>query len=108
MTETGARPRAAFFGGQGIYGRQSQVDYVYGPERRRRIGEWTELYPEDVHWGHLHLLEQMGDLQVIFCTWGMPVLDAAALDLLPKLEAVFYAAGTVKPFAEPLLDRAFS
>ncbi len=105
MTEPGTRPKAAFFGGQGIYGRQSQVDYVYGPERRRRIAGWTELYPEDVHAGNLHLLDQMGDLQVIFSTWGMPVLDGAALDGLPKLQAVFYAAGTVKPFAEPLLER---
>jgi phosphoglycerate dehydrogenase-like enzyme len=97
--------RAAFFGGQGIYGRTSQVDYVYGPERRRRIAELTDLYTEDIHAGNLHLLSGMGDLEVIFCTWGMPGLDAAILDTLPRLQAVFYAAGSVRAFAGPLLER---
>jgi phosphoglycerate dehydrogenase-like enzyme len=35
----------------------------------------------------------------------MPQLTAAQLDRLPKLEAVFYAAGSVKAFAPPFLQR---
>lgn len=97
--------RAAFFGGQGVYGRASQIDYVYGPERRRRIAEMTDLYTDDIHAGNLDLLNGMGDLEVIFSTWGMPVLDGEALDSLPRLQAVFYAAGSVRVFAEPLLER---
>jgi phosphoglycerate dehydrogenase-like enzyme len=99
------RPAAAFFGGRGVYGRPSQIDYVYGPERRRRIPELTNLYPEDIYEGNLELLSSMGDLQVVFATWGMPVLNEEALDRLPLLRAVFYAAGTVRAFAGPLLER---
>lgn len=45
------------------------------------------------------------DLEVIFSTWGMPRLGPAELDLLPKLKAVFYAAGSVRDFAGPMLER---
>jgi phosphoglycerate dehydrogenase-like enzyme len=38
----------------------------------------------------------------VFVTgWGAPVLDGAALDLAPRLRAVFHAAGSVKPFVRP-------
>lgn len=37
----------------------------------------------------------------LFATWGMPRLDAGFLAAAPRLEAVFYAAGTVKGFATP-------
>ncbi|MHB1318560.1 MAG: hydroxyacid dehydrogenase, partial [Anaerolineae bacterium] len=100
-----SRVKAAFFGGQDVYGRASQIDYVYGPERRERIAELTDLYPEEIHAANLDLLSGMRDLEVIFSTWGMPVLDAAALERLPRLQAVFYAAGSVRAFAEPLLER---
>jgi phosphoglycerate dehydrogenase-like enzyme len=36
------------------------------------------------------------DVQILFSGWGCPLLDAATLDLMPRLEAVFYGAGTVK------------
>jgi len=48
---------------------------------------------------------EFADVEVVFSTWGMPALTDADLDHLPKLKAVFYAAGTVKGFAEPLLKR---
>lgn len=34
--------------------------------------------------------------EVLITGWGAPVLDAAALDRLPRLRAVFHAAGSVK------------
>ncbi len=39
--------------------------------------------------------------EVIFGTWGMPVLTKSLLDQLPFLQAVFYAAGSVRPFVTP-------
>ena len=52
------------------------------------------------------------DAQVLFSTWGMPVLTREQwADAAPKLEAVFYGAGSVRYFAEPLLSggvRVFS
>ncbi|HET6280538.1 MAG TPA: hydroxyacid dehydrogenase [Polyangia bacterium] len=78
---------------------------VFGHGRRDRIAMLTDLYPTVVtpatfgqHAPHLV------DLQVIFATWGFPALTAQQFALLPKLEAVFYAAGNVKAFAAPLID----
>ena len=41
------------------------------------------------------------DTEAIFSTWGMPRMDAAFLDALPALRAVFYAAGSVRGFVTP-------
>jgi len=51
------------------------------------------------------MAENLHDVEVVFSTWGMPSLTSAQLDLLPRLRAVFYAAGSVKSFATPLLER---
>lgn len=40
----------------------------------------------------------LAEAEVIFGTWGMPILNDEFLELTPKLRAVFYAAGTVKHF----------
>lgn len=46
------------------------------------------------------------DVRHIFSTWYMPALTPQDLDMyLPELEAVFYAAGTVEYFAQPLLEK---
>lgn len=45
------------------------------------------------------------NLDVIFSTWGMPQLSSKELEDLPNLRAVFYAAGSVKHFAHPFLER---
>ena len=48
--------------------------------------------------------EKFRDTQVIFSTWGMPCLTQEEIArVLPKLQAVFYAAGTVQAFARPFL-----
>lgn len=39
------------------------------------------------------LLEQT---EIIFSGWGAPVFDTTFLELMPELEAIFYAAGTMK------------
>jgi phosphoglycerate dehydrogenase-like enzyme len=36
--------------------------------------------------------------EILLTGWGSPPIDSAALDLMPKLQAVIHAAGTVKPF----------
>lgn len=63
---------------------------VWGAEQR------AQLAPE-VEWVKDH-----GRVEVIFSTWGMPQIGA---NDFPSLRAVFYAAGTVKDFAEDLLTR---
>jgi phosphoglycerate dehydrogenase-like enzyme len=78
---------------------------VFGQGRRARIAVLTELYPEVVNAGNFERhAPSLGDLEVIFATWGMPNLSDQELARLPKLEAVFYAAGNVKAFAQQLVD----
>ena len=78
---------------------------VFGQGRRQTIEGLTDLYPEvidsDNFDEHAHGL---GDVEVIFATWGMPRLTAEQLAKMPGLKAVFYAAGNVKAFAQPLID----
>ncbi|KXU36064.1 hypothetical protein AXK12_04385 [Cephaloticoccus capnophilus] len=40
----------------------------------------------------------LAEAQVLFSSWGMPVLDTELLDALPQLRAIFYAAGSVRSF----------
>lgn len=49
---------------------------------------------------------QFAGVRYIFSTWGMPKLTEAQIEAcFPKLEAVFYAAGSVQDFARPFLRR---
>ncbi len=49
---------------------------------------------------------ELGEVEYIFSTWGMPAPDEAQVaSLFPKLKAIFYAAGTVQAFARPFLAR---
>lgn len=46
------------------------------------------------------------DTKIIFSTWGMPTLTEAQIaQYLPRLQCVFYAAGSVQTFARPFLAR---
>ena len=82
------------------------LDYVYARGRRQQIGNITDLYPVVITRDNFgEHADALAEVEVIFSTWGLFPLGAAELDRLPKLRAVFYAAGSVKGFAEPLLER---
>ena len=45
------------------------------------------------------------EVEIIFSTWNMPILTKEQiLQYFPSLKAVFYAAGTIKYFAQPYLE----
>jgi phosphoglycerate dehydrogenase-like enzyme len=78
---------------------------VFGHGRRERIATLTELYPHVVHGRNFDQhAAGLAEVEVIFATWGMPRFCEAHFAALPKLEAVFYAAGNVWAFAEPLVE----
>ena len=82
------------------------VARVYGQGRRERVEALMPTRPgcvrrEDLS-GHA---AELGQVQAVWSTWGMPVLADGDLALLPRLRAVFYAAGTVRQFAPVLLAR---
>jgi phosphoglycerate dehydrogenase-like enzyme len=78
---------------------------VFGQGRRERIAALTDLYPHVVHAGNFEQhAPALSDVEVIFATWGMMNFTAGQRAQLPKLKAVFYAAGNVKAFAPSLID----
>lgn len=98
--------QAAFFCEPDASGRPAMIEHVYRWGRKEQLEALTTMYPEVIHTGNLEQhLPALQTLRVIFSTWGMPLLPPAVLDRLPALEAVFYAAGSVKAFARPLLER---
>jgi phosphoglycerate dehydrogenase-like enzyme len=92
--------KAAFF-----YDYPASDGDVFGGGRRERIARLVELYPEVVTGATFEAhASKLADVEVIFATWGMPALSEQQLARLPALEAVFYAGGNVKAFAESLLE----
>lgn len=94
------RVRSAFFGCPTTIGR------VFAQGRFEEIASMCDIYPDIVSLETFdEHAEKLRDVEAIFSTWGMPVLEPSHLDRLPSLAAVFYAAGSVRAFAEPLLER---
>jgi phosphoglycerate dehydrogenase-like enzyme len=94
------KTRAAFF-----YDYPMRDGDVYGG-RREKLAELTELYPHVVTAKNFNdHAAQLREVEVIFATWGMISFTEAHFAAMPKLRAVFYAAGNVKAFAPPLVER---
>lgn len=94
------KTRAAFF-----YDYPMRDGDVYGG-RREKLAELTELYPHVVTAKNFNdHAAQLREVEVIFATWGMISFTEAHFAAMPKLRAVFYAAGNVKSFAPPLVER---
>lgn len=86
-----------------LLGQPEAINRAYNPEHRGRIAAQTELLP-----GVLPSdtpLSDLADVAILFSTWGMPHWTSEQLDSLPRLKAVFYAAGSVQGFARPFLER---
>lgn len=76
----------------------SEIDEIAG-----RPAVWVD--PEKAVLGRQTLKEA----EILFCSWGTPVLDAAFLDAMPNLRAVFYAAGAPHYFlTEAFFDRGIT
>lgn len=78
----------------------AQLERVYDAAARARLAGLTALKPGVLSGAGL---AGAADADYLFSTWGMPALDGAAWRRLPRLKAVFYAAGSVQGFARPLL-----
>jgi phosphoglycerate dehydrogenase-like enzyme len=99
-TTSPRKPPAAFFGDRGL------IETVYAQGRREEVAGMTDLCPGIIDLASFDLYADiLRNVEVIFSTWGMPELTPAHLDRLPALKALFYAAGTVRSFALPFLER---
>jgi phosphoglycerate dehydrogenase-like enzyme len=92
--------KAAFF-----YDYPATDGDVYGA-RREKIAALTELYPHVISAKNFaDHAAGLRDVEAIFATWGMIPFTDAHFAAMPALRAVFYAAGNVKAFATPLVER---
>ncbi len=93
--------KIAFFGDS-----VSSLEKVYSVDQRKRLAGVFDVVPEFVNSENLpKMLPALTDLDVIFSTWGMLSLDESTLSKMPRLRAVFYAAGSVQGFACPFLEK---
>lgn len=73
------------------------IERIYAPRVQREIAELVDLFapPQgpDVATRNPDVL---GDAEIILSGWGAPTLDERFLATAPKLEAVFYGAGSIR------------
>ncbi|MDN4524074.1 hydroxyacid dehydrogenase [Fictibacillus fluitans] len=81
---------------------EAPFDWVYPSDIREQIQALVDgdlpFLTRDQVMDNLSLLK---DVEVVFSGWGGPTLDEEFLEAAPRLDAVFYAAGTVKTIATP-------
>lgn len=87
----------------------SLISTVWTLAQQKRLSELLEIKPGIIsRRDFAACVDWLSEVEVIFSSWTMPYLTDEELAMMPNLKAVFYAAGTVKPFADPLLERGIT
>ena len=86
--------------------RPFNIPAVYSDDMLARLAEEFDMLPFICSKDDFPALEgELQKVEYIFSTWGMPALSEEEIRrYLPRLKAVFYAAGTVQQFARPLIS----
>lgn len=84
------------------------LDDQFDASRMNRLAQLVQL--EDPAWTESldepGLSARLAEVEILITSWGVPRLDAAALDSMPLLRAVFHCAGSVRSFvSDELWDR---
>ena len=75
----------------------SSYDLIYGPAEREEIGRLVHILgPPETAASVLEHPAKLAEVDVILSGWGAPRMDAAFLAAAPRLQAVFYGAGSVR------------
>jgi phosphoglycerate dehydrogenase-like enzyme len=78
---------------------QPSFDLIYGPDERRDIAGLVDVYAAAQNRQSIAANPALlADTELIFSGWGPPVMDEKFLAAAPKLQAVFYGAGSVRAF----------
>lgn len=76
---------------------EKEYPLIYGPDEIRDVGKLVDLIgPAETAQSIQKHPEKLRDLEILFSGWGAPKLDTAFLAAAPKLEAVFYGAGSIR------------
>lgn len=83
-----------------------EIKRVYSPDTIRRLQSQLDLSDDVISKDEIELhLDLLNHCEYIFSTWGFPALDKETIQrVFLNLEAVFYAAGSVRKFATPYLN----
>jgi phosphoglycerate dehydrogenase-like enzyme len=78
---------------------ERRFNNVYGPKERAEIASLVDIMAvpqtkESIKKNY----SLLKDVEILFSGWGMPLLDEGFLSLAPKLEALFYGAGSIRYF----------
>jgi len=76
----------------------SNVEYVYSQAQIKELEELTDMIP-GICTGADAENGKLADAEVLFSTWGFPQVTNELIAKMPKLKAVFYAAGATDAFA---------
>ena len=91
-----SKPKAIF-----LCNYDQKVEQVYGEEGIARIQKNADISATVITYDDL-MSGDYSDTEYIFSTWGMPSLTVEEIKTrLPKLKAVYYAAGATDNFARP-------
>ena len=86
--------------------RLGNISDVYSQKTYKKICEYTESLGSFSSFDELVSASVSHEIEVIFSSWNMPIASKEIIESdLPKLKAIFYAAGSAKYFAEPYLRR---
>lgn len=84
---------------------QHQFAKVYTPQVLNELSKHGELSNKINRSNLAENAAFLADCEIAFSTWGMPEFTKEEIaEYMPKLKAVFYAAGTVQYFARPFLE----
>lgn len=91
-------------------GTQQNISNAYSNEIREKLSVELDIapvfYDEEIFRKKDTDFSFFRDVEYVFSTWGMARLSEDEIaKILPKLKAVFYAAGTVQYFAKPYMKR---
>lgn len=74
---------------------------VFAPQHYGRLASLGEFVDTRFERSVFEVSERLAGTELIVSTWGMPRLTEEFLAAVPNLQAVFYAAGSVKGFVTP-------
>jgi phosphoglycerate dehydrogenase-like enzyme len=87
---------------KGLYILGPAVEMIYGPDAQREIAEHVDIYaPKQTRQSIKEDPALLQEAEVIFSSWGAPVLDPEFLAAAPRLRALFYGAGATGGMIHP-------
>ncbi|MFO7611155.1 MAG: hydroxyacid dehydrogenase [Clostridia bacterium] len=81
---------------------ENAFDKIYGCDERSRISDLVDICADPLTAGMAREKpDLLSDCEIIISGWGGPCIDKCFLQKAPRLEAVFYGAGSIRGIVTP-------